>query len=63
MFDFPVGETTIWNARQAAAAMLEFTMRQIIAVLKKSKFLGVDETYTAWQKSVAMSYMIVYAIA
>ena len=45
MFDFPVAETTIWNARQAAATMLEFTTKQIVAVLKKSKFLGVDETY------------------
>ena len=45
IFDFPVAETTIWNARQAAATMLEFTIIQIVAVLKKSKFLGVDETY------------------
>ena len=44
MFEFSVSETTIWNARRAAATMLELTMKQIIAVLKKSKFLGIDKT-------------------
>ena len=44
MFEFSVSETAIWNARRAAATMLEFTMKQIMAVLKKSKFLGIDET-------------------
>ena len=47
MFDFPTGETTIWNARCAATDLLEPTMMIIRNALKKAKHLGIDETYYA----------------
>ena len=45
MFDFPTGETTIWNARCAAIDLLEPTMMIIRNSLKKAEHLGIDETY------------------
>ncbi len=45
MFSFPTGETTIWNARLAAADLLEHTMAIIRNALRSAKHLGIDETY------------------
>ena len=45
MFDFETGKTTMWNARCAAANMLEHTMKIIKNVLRNAKYLGIDETY------------------
>ena len=44
LFHFETAETTIWNARRAAAGMLEQTMRYIMEELKRATFLGIDET-------------------
>ena len=44
MFGFPTAETTIWNARRAAADLLDPTTRLILNELKKARFLGIDET-------------------
>ncbi len=44
VFGFPTGETTIWNARRAAADLLDPTIHFILEELKKAKFLGIDET-------------------
>ena len=44
IFGFPTGETTIWNARRAAADLLDPTIHFILEELKKAKFLGIDET-------------------
>ena len=44
LFRFETAETTIWNARRAAAGMLERTMRYIMEELKRATFLGIDET-------------------
>ena len=41
---FEAAETTIWNARRAAAGMLEQTMGYIMGELKRATFLGIDET-------------------
>ena len=45
MFGFPVSETTIWNARCAAADLLAPTRKRILDRLAKEKFLGIDETH------------------
>ena len=45
MFDFKTAETTVWNARCAAADLLEYTMLIIRNALRKAKRLGIDETY------------------
>ena len=44
LFHFETAETTIWNARQAAAGMLEQTMEYIMEELKRATFLGIDGT-------------------
>ena len=44
LFHFETAETTIWNARRAAAGMLEQTMGYIMKGLKGATFLGIDET-------------------
>ena len=44
LFHFETAETTIWNARRAAAGMLEQTMGYIMEELKRATFLGIDET-------------------
>ena len=44
LFHFETAETTIWNARRAAASMLEQTMGYIMEELKRATFLGIDET-------------------
>ena len=45
MFGFKTAATTVWNARKAAADMLEPTMRHIMEELKRAPFLGIDETH------------------
>ena len=44
LFHFETAETTIWNARRAAAGMLEQTMGYTMEELKRATFLGIDET-------------------
>ena len=44
LFHFEAAEITIWNARRAAAGMLERTMRYIMEELKRATFLGIGET-------------------
>ena len=45
MFGFETAATTVWNARKAAADMLEPTMRHIMEELKRAPFLGMDGTH------------------
>ena len=45
LLHFETVETTIWNARRAAAGMLEQTMGYIMEELKRATFLGIDGTH------------------
>ena len=45
LLHFEAIETTIWNARRAAAGMLEQTMGYIMEELKRATFLGIDGTH------------------
>ena len=44
LYGFDVSPNAIWNARQAATALLEKTYRHIMEELKTARFIGMDES-------------------
>ena len=58
LFHFETAETTIWNARRAAAGMLEQAVGYVMEELKRATFLGIDGTRYSVNGKIGYAWVV-----